>query len=700
METSALKTPLDDKNRQPHHHRGRKIAGGVAVAFIVLIVLAALFGGTWLRGFINDKGSSKLGREFAIDGPLTLHWHHGLVIHAEKIRMANEQGLAEKNMLEVGGLDIVLNPWKLLELQLNLPQLTIRDAHIILEKRTADDANWKLPITSQSKAVSDAALPQSRHSMPVIGELSIRNSTLEYRDDLKKMDIKLDLDTGGGTSGGASGKTGLDIKGHGTLQDKTFILHATGGAIDMLRDSNKPYPLDLSLTMGATKITVNGTFTDPVKLTGVDTHLHLEGDNLADLFYLTAIPLPPSPSYSIDGQLVKKTGAWAFNDFKGTVGHSDLGGNLTYDTTGKRGAVGATLVSKKLDFADLKGFAGATPKASEAGSAKQKANAERQAASPLLIPDVPIKLNRLRATDMDVSLKAKQILAPGWPLQDMDAHLVLKDGLLTINPLRFGVADGDVTGKVILDGRADTPKISTDITARQLSLKRFLTSPKLASMSAGTFGGHIAVSGEGDSLARIAGDSNGRVTMLMAGGKMPLLFVKAGGLDLASVGTLLATGDKDTTPIRCGVMDFSDKNGIMRSDILVFDTGDTSFTGGATINLKNQTMDIGIEASPKNPTLFAVDTPIKVTGLMKKPSVGIDPKEAGARITAAAVLGTFLTPIAAIIPFIEAGLGKDSDCRGLITEARTHDAAHSVRPHETPSALRTGEAPVTTAPAR
>jgi uncharacterized protein involved in outer membrane biogenesis len=50
-------------------------------------------------------------------------------------------------------------------------------------------------------------------------------------------------------------------------------------------------------------------------MAGVDAQLDLRGDNLADLFYLTGIPLPPTPPYQLIGHLQKQNGIWEFHHY-------------------------------------------------------------------------------------------------------------------------------------------------------------------------------------------------------------------------------------------------------------------------------------------------------------------------------------------------------------------------------------------------
>jgi uncharacterized protein involved in outer membrane biogenesis len=224
-----------------------------------------------------------------------------------------------------------------------------------------------------------------------------------------------------------------------------------------------------------------------------------------------------------------------------------------------------------------------------------------------------------------------------------------------------------MSGTLILDGRKDVPHVESDIMLRRLSMRKFFNSPRFASMSSGHFGGRFVLAGDGKSLADVLGTSDGRVSVMMAGGQISLLLVEASGLDIAE-GVQRLFNDK-TTRVRCGIGDFAVKDGMLTSDIFDFDTTDTNLYGHATINLKTQTIDAQMEAHPKDNSPLTARTPITITGPLRHPNVGINPDMLAAKGAGAAVLA-LLNPLAAIIPFIDTGGGEDTDCRGLIRQVR------------------------------
>jgi hypothetical protein len=104
----------------------------------------------------------------------------------------------------------------------------------------------------------------------------------------------------------------------------------------------------------------------------------------------------------------------------------------------------------------------------------------------------------------------------------------------------------------------------------------------------------------------------------------------------------------------------------MESRIFVFDTTDTAILGDGTIDLDKQTINFTLRPRPKDVSLLSVRAPLHLTGSLLKPDVQPDIGAMVARGGAALLFGALALP-AAIIPLIETGPGKDSDCRALIS---------------------------------
>jgi uncharacterized protein involved in outer membrane biogenesis len=121
--------------------------------------------------------------------------------------------------------------------------------------------------------------------------------------------------------------------------------------------------------------------------------------------------------------------------------------------------------------------------------------------------------------------------------------------------------------------------------------------------------------------------------------------------------------------LRCGVVKFQVEQGQLNAKTMVLDTTNILITGRGGINLATERLDLSLQGDPKKVRLVRLRSPIRVGGSLSKPQVGIKPDKALLQAGTGTVLGTLLTPIAAILAFVDPGLAKDADCSALVAQA-------------------------------
>jgi len=501
---------------------------------------------------------------------------------------------------------------------------------------------------------------------PQFRRLWIDDGRLRFLDAAAKTDIDVSVDS----TAQAKGETApaIAVEGGGRWQGNRFSVQGRAESPLDLRDTRSPYRIDAHAQAGATRAHARGTLLDPLRLRDFDLKLALAGKDLADLYPLLGIATPPTPPYTLDGRLTRgiKDGrtTWHYDGFGGTVGDSDLSGSASVTTGGARPFLRADLVSRKLDFDDLAGFVGAAPQAGgkESTNPELAAQAARQRASAKLLPDTPYELDKLRAMDADVRWKAHRIDAPKLPLDDMDAHLLLEDGVLQLKPLNFGVAGGDIRSDIRMDARESPIRTRADISAHGLNLAPLLPDVKLAQDAIGKVGGKIALSGTGNSIAKMLGSSDGSAALGMGRGQVSNLLMEYAGLDIAEALKFLVRGDRKI-PIRCAFGDFAVKEGVMTSRALAFDTSDTIIVGEGSISLKDETLRLKLRPRPKDRSLLVFRSPLIVEGTFKQPRFHPDYGRVTLRAAIALALGS-IAPPAALLATLELGPGEDSGCGG------------------------------------
>jgi hypothetical protein len=406
-------------------------------------------------------------------------------------------------------------------------------------------------------------------------------------------------------------------------------------------------------TIGATRLAVDGHVVDPQNLKSLDARLDLTGADMHELYTIFHVPLPPTADYHVDGRLRHQDDVWSFDNFHGRVGRSDLAGSYVVDNRNPRMFVKANLTSTRLDITDLSGFIGAGP--------------HEPKVPGKVLPQNQFRLDKLRDADADVTFTGERFINPTLPLNRMHTHLVLRNGLLTLNPFEFGAAGGRLFGMVAVDARKPTISADADLRASDINLARLAPTVQALADSTGKLDARMHLTGQGNSLAAMLGSANGNVASVMEGGAVSDLVLRLMNLDIANSLVALAKGNQKI-PIRCVVADFQARDGVLTPDPLVLDTEHTLVTGEGRIMLKDEQLDLRLVAEPKDGSVLALRGPINVQGTMAKPTVTPELGQAIARTAAAVGLGIVAGP-AAIIPLIQIGKPENVDCATYVQKA-------------------------------
>ena len=447
-----------------------------------------------------------------------------------------------------------------------------------------------------------------------------------------------------------------------------------------LRDETTPYPLKAEFSVGNTVVKAAGTITSLLKFSAMDMRVALRGESLAQLYPLLGIAFPETGAYVTDGHVVHSKQLWRYEKFSGRIGASDIAGTFEVATGGKRLAMKGELVSNLLDFADLAPLIGARPGREQAAQKATARAAKQSAATPpatatatparaRVLPDLPFKTDRWGSVDAEVTLRAKTIRhVKELPLEDLDTHLSLRDSVLTLDPLDFGLAGGHLKGMVSLDGRKDPIQAHAKIRATKIRLAKLFPTVKLNKNSIGQINGEFDLAGNGNSVGRMLGSASGKVGLVVASGEISRLMMERVGLHLWEMLELQVTGDK-LVKLRCGVANFAVKGGVMHADALILDTEVTTIFATGSIDLGLEKLDLTLKAKTKNTSPLALHSPIHVRGSFARPEIEVDKGRLTARALSVIALA-MVNPVLALIPLIDAGPGSDSDCGELVRAAR------------------------------
>jgi uncharacterized protein involved in outer membrane biogenesis len=290
-----------------------------------------------------------------------------------------------------------------------------------------------------------------------------------------------------------------------------------------------------------------------------------------------------------------------------------------------------------------------------------------------VIPHQRFETERWDDMDADVKLEAKKVLRPKQlPVESLSTHLVLKDGVVTLDPLNFGFAGGRVTSLVKLDSSQKPLRGDFKGDIQGLKFARLFPTLKTMDDALGTFYGRVDLVGHGQSVGDLLDSSNGRIVVAANGGQVSQLLTELLEIDVAKALSLLGTRNKQVE-LRCAVGRLAVKDGVAKPDNFIVDTTETFVKVEGQIDLAEEKLDIETHAKGKSPSLITLRSPIVVEGPFKAPKIHPKFGPAVAQAGAAIALGA-VNPALVIAPFVSRGSGKDADCDHLLAEARSEGA--------------------------
>jgi uncharacterized protein involved in outer membrane biogenesis len=650
---------------------------GISVGGLVLVVVLVLAFMDWnlLKHPIERIASAKSGRTVTIAGNLDVHiWSWTPTVTLNGLTLGNPPWEADRPMAKIERLEIHLKLLPLLKGDVILPRVALLKPDVYLHQEKSGRANW----TFENQAPTNA--PASKPTkLPVIRDLLIEDGKLVLADDIRK--LKVDGTIQAHEQKSQADPTPFRIQGKGTINDQPFELKVAGGPLVNL-DPEHPYPYDLSITAGDIKVVSNGKVLKPFDLGALEADVTLSGRDLAEGFYLTQLALPNTAPFNLHAHIARNGLRVAVTDIAGKVGESDLHGKLDIDATRKRPSMTGELVSDQLRMKDLAASLGGKPKGGDSLDAKaERTEAAKEPAPPpqkappadpnaRLFPDAHLQVDRVRAMDADVHFRAKSIEAGTVPFKQVAFRIKLDNGVLALDPFAFEMPQGHLSGSARIDARKNIPKVHIDVRVKDIQLDQLKgKAPDAQAPLGGVMQARIVVDGTGDSVHRVMSDANGMFTVILPNGEVRAAFAELTGINVSKGIGLLLTSANDKAEIRCGVAQFNIKDGLMSAQNITFDTQNVLITGKGDIKLGPEELNLQIKGDPKKVRFTRLRSPIEVKGHLMKPSVGVDVGSTIKQGAIAAALGTLVTPLAAVIAFVDPGLAKDQNCAQMIAEA-------------------------------
>lgn len=641
------------------------IGFGLFAALIITVLVAASFiDVNQYKGFVAEKVTAATGRDMKIAGDLDLAVSLSPAVVANGVTFANASWGSKPEMVTVKRAEAKVALLPLIFGKIEIKRFVLIEPEILLETNAEGKGNWEF---GKPKAKEEKPKKASEGKVPEldISEVRIEKGRLTYRDGKTKQTTQVGIQRLSLKSSSMGSPIALRLAA--TYNDLPISAAGTLGPIGALM-KNESFPIDITVDVEDAKIALDGSIDKPMEAKGLNLAVSLKADSLKDLSKLAGTELPDVGPLQVGAKVSDPSkGVYSLKDVKLKLDKTDLAGEVSATVAGKRPSITARLRASLID---------ATPfMAEEAGKKAKKAAKD----SDRIFSAEPLPLGGLRGVDADVTLKADRIRTPNLVLDKANVAVKLTDGQLRVKPLTATVGGGTFTADLSLDARGKAAALAANVNAKQLGLGALLKETRGADlMEGGKTDVKIKVAGSGDSVRAIMAGLNG--SLLVEVGKARINNATMNKTTSAIVTTTrglinpLSATDPYTN-LECGVIRFDIKDGIATSDKGIgVETQKLLISGGGEVNLKTETLHIGVQPSArKGIGVGSLASVVVIGGTLAHPKPEADPEELvkkGAAVGAAVATGVETGGLALLGgALLDSGTKDEHPCATALTKA-------------------------------
>lgn len=404
---------------------------GVLAALMLLLVL--LFDWNWLKGLAEAQASSALGRPVEIAGDLDVDLGFTSEITVNDVRVANADWASDEPLAQVPQATVAIDLWALLGGDLVLPEVRVQDPALKLERGAEGRANWEM----------GGAGGGGPPSIPVIGDLTITGTTIDYVDHPSGREVMATLAT---IQGSAPAEGDLVLTADGTLADQPLEVEFGGGSRAALGGGGEPFPFGLTVEWGEQRFIAGGTAEDLMQGKGVISTVELRAVNLNALLALAGLPEQDLPTIELDGVIEREGQTIRVLALDARLPHSDLHGEATVEL-GSPPTIQADLVSRVIDISEVRRLwqdpAAADRALADAEAALEAARTDDQPAQDQGPgPELPFSFAQLPDWTADIRYRVASLQSQQLQLQDLRVHGRLENQVPYLSATGQGQLEG------------------------------------------------------------------------------------------------------------------------------------------------------------------------------------------------------------------------------------------------------------------
>jgi len=616
---------------------GRPPRRWLRISAIVLVAIALLVGAIYgaivvafpperLAALLADKVKAATGREFRIDGGLSIRVLPSIAIQVRDVVLGNAAWGSRPDMVTVRRAAIDVSPRALLNGELVILRIEVEGVDALLESNGPGRYNWQFTPATSPDAGTKAAPQGTGAPHFELKRVVASDLLVAYRrDGSKSPPPTLRIETLDVRSNDSGNEVALAL----VFDKQRWKVEGQVGPATALLDGKEDWPFDLRLAADGATVSAKGAAGTGERAGTAVADVTAELATAATLASLGAgaarLPMP----VAVRTRLQYAGRQLRADPLHVVIAGQTVDGRMTVNTAPPRPRVDAVLTSKSIDLTKLMP-ASTTRKTGEPGRAPANAPGPRFADTPLPFAAVP-------GVDLNVELKTESLRLPETPpLSAVQARLSSTSGRVALDDVEFAVAGGRARSRAsVVLGAGAAPRVDVVFDAKSASVEAL----DAALAGGGHFhGGRLNLSANlamaGTTPKELFASANGNV--LLAASDTTLAGGTASALDRNILMTILkllipkGSADRELA-VKCMVVQLPLRRGVASIDrSIAAETREVAVVASGVINLAEQNLRLELRPSVKkglglNPANLATDF-MEISGPLQNPQMGVGGK--------------------------------------------------------------------------
>ena len=657
---------------------------GLVIGAIYVAVVVA-FPPARLAVLLADQVKAATGREFRIDGGLSIRVLPSIAIQARDVALGNAAWGSRTDMVTVRRAAIEVSPGALLKGELRILRIDVEGVDALLESDGTGRYNWQFTPATSPAAEHEARTADARAPRFELERVVASDVLVAFRDGSKSPPQALTIDSLDLRSNDRGSEVALAL----AVGKQRWKVEGQVGQGAILLEGKEDWPFDLRLAGDGVTVAAKGALGTGKRAGAVVADVSAELATAAALAPLwsdaTRVPMP----LTLRARVQHAGRELRADPLHLSIAGQTIDGRMTLNTAQPRPRVGAALTSKSIDLTKL---------APRVDGHHCEAGRQESAGPPF--DDAPLPFAAVPGVDLNLELRTEGLRLPDTPpLSAVRARLSSTSGRVVLDDVEFGVAGGRVRGRANLVLAAGAPpRVDVFFDAKSLSVEAL----DAAMAGGGHFqGGRVNLSANlamaGATPKQLAASANGNV--LLAASDTTLAGGTAAALDrnvlMTMLKLLIPKGSADRAlAVQCVVVHLPLRRGIASIDrSIAAETREVAVVASGVINLVDETLRLELRPSVKkglglSPANLATDF-MEISGPLQDPQMGLGAKGA-VRGAARVGVGVATGGLSLLVP-VGGGRATEQTCPRRELPARRRQAPSSSavdfeklksRPHE------------------